>query len=62
MIENMARGDSGAVRAMADEFDLPLLGSLPWDETVEDAVGDPDALAKTRFAAALGLVADGLFE
>jgi ATP-binding protein involved in chromosome partitioning len=62
MIENMARGDSGAVRAMADEFDLPLLGSLPWDDTVEDAVGDPDSLAKTRFAAALGLVADGLFE
>jgi len=62
MVENMARGDSGAVRAMADEFDLPLLGSLPWDEAVEDAVGDPDALAKTRFAAALGRVADGLFE
>jgi len=62
MVENMARGDSGAVRAMADEFDLPLLGSLPWDDTVEDAVGDPDALAKTRFAAALGRVADGLFK
>jgi len=62
MIENMARGDSGAVRAMADEFDLPLLGSLPWDEAVEDAVGDPAALAETRFAAALGRVADGLFE
>jgi len=62
MVENMARGDSGAVRAMADEFDLPLLGSLPWDDTVEDAVGDPDALAKTRFAAALDRVADGLFK
>lgn len=62
MIENMARGDSAAVQAMADEFDLPVLGSLPWDEAVEDAVGDPAALAKTRFAAALGRVADGLFD
>jgi hypothetical protein len=62
MIENMARGDSGAVRAMADEFGLPLLGSLPWDDAVEDAVGDAAALAETRFAAALGRVADGLFE
>jgi ATP-binding protein involved in chromosome partitioning len=62
MIENMARGKSGAVRAMADEFGLPLLGSLPWDEAVEDAVGDPAALAKTRFAGALDEVAGALFE
>jgi len=62
MIENMARGESGTVQAMADEFELPLLGSLPWDETVEEAVGDPGALAETPFAAALGRIAGDLFE
>jgi ATP-binding protein involved in chromosome partitioning len=61
MLENMARGESGAVRAMADQLGLQWLGSLPWDETVEDAVGDPAALAKTRFAVALDEVAGALF-
>jgi ATP-binding protein involved in chromosome partitioning len=62
MIENMARGESGAVRAMADELEMPLLGSLPWDEAVEEAVGDPAALARTSFAGALDRIAGGLFE
>jgi ATP-binding protein involved in chromosome partitioning len=61
VIENMARGSSHSVRSLSEEFDLPLLGSLPWDDAVEDALGDPATLASTRFAQALADIAGGLF-
>ncbi len=53
------RGKSGedeeGPRRLAEEFKVPLLGKLPYDEGVLSAAekGDVDALLKTRFANAL---------
>lgn len=57
VLENMRRGESTAVRDLAADFAAPYLGGLPFDGDVEDAVGDADRLAGTRFAAALEPVA-----
>jgi len=37
---------------MANPFStsVPFLGSLGFDENIESAIGDPDALMKTSFA------------
>ena len=53
VMENMRREDSPAVRRLALEFDVPFLGSLPFDETLEGATGDVSRLAATPVAAAL---------
>jgi len=53
VVENMTRGMSTAVRELAGEFAVPYLGALPWDESLEEALGDPDRLAGTPFAEAL---------
>jgi ATP-binding protein involved in chromosome partitioning len=57
VLENMASGDDAAARALAAEYELPFLGSLPFDESVEAASGDVDRLAATPFFAALAPVA-----
>jgi ATP-binding protein involved in chromosome partitioning len=56
--ENMARA-SGAreVRAVAATAGVPFLGSIPWDEELEAAVGSPARLRETRIAAALREIA-----
>jgi len=53
VVENMNRGASDGVHRLAEEFGLPLLAVLPYDETLEDAVGDPPRLLRTPFASAL---------
>ena len=53
LLENMARGDSLAVQELASTFRVPLLGHLPFDETVEDALGSVDKLGDTPFIHAL---------
>ena len=60
IVENLTRRGSTAVRATAEEFGVPFLGSLPWDDGLEQALGDPARLAATRFAAALRPVRDAL--
>ena len=57
VVENMTRGESGAVRGVAREFGVPYLGTLPWDEELESATGDRARLARTDFAEALREVA-----
>lgn len=47
VLENMRRGESDAVSTLAKTFDLPILGRMPYDETVEDALGDVPALLQT---------------
>ena len=54
VVENMSRGEPEAVRALAREFDVPFLGTLPWDEELESATGDRALLERTAFAEALG--------
>jgi ATP-binding protein involved in chromosome partitioning len=53
LVENMRRHESPAVRDLATEFGLPLLGALPYDESLEETIGEPARLSETAFAAAL---------
>lgn len=53
VLENMQRADSPAVKELARHFGLPFLGSLPFDETLEEALGDVSRLAVTPVAVAL---------
>jgi len=50
VLENMSRGESEAVGALAREFGVPFLGSLPWDDELERATGDRPRLERTAFA------------
>ncbi len=57
IVENMQRDGYAAdpdIRALARDRGLPFWGSLPFDACLEPAVGDPEALACTAFAQALG--------
>ncbi len=53
VVENMSRGEPKAVEALAREFGVPFLGSLPWDRDLELATGDCARLVHTAFAKAL---------
>jgi ATP-binding protein involved in chromosome partitioning len=53
LVENMCRQESPVVRDLAVEFALPLLGALPYDESLEETIGDPVRLSRTAFATAL---------
>jgi ATP-binding protein involved in chromosome partitioning len=48
VVENMRRAPAPAVPALAARFDLPLLGTIPFDDRLEPAIGDPAALRRTR--------------
>jgi hypothetical protein len=54
----MKRGDGAAVADLATRFDVPYVGAIPYDETVEEALGDVIALRRTRVYAVLQQVAD----
>ena len=60
LLENMQRRESAAVAQLAAEHDVPHLGALPFDESIEQAVGDARKLEQTSFAAALKRVGAGL--
>lgn len=53
LVENMGRGDAQASQTLANMSDISFLGSLPFDASVESAIGNPDALSQTPFARAL---------
>jgi len=57
VLENMARQEDQRVAAMARAAQLPFLGSLPYDPGLEQAMGDPAALVRTRFGRALAALA-----
>jgi ATP-binding protein involved in chromosome partitioning len=54
LLENMALGapsDAGSgASSLAAREEVPFLGSLPFDPTLEPAIGDPDRLVATPFA------------
>ena len=56
VVENMARSDSRLVPDLAASSGVPFVGSLPFDEDLEDALGDPVQLARTRFVGEVSLV------
>jgi ATP-binding protein involved in chromosome partitioning len=60
VVENMQRDESSAVRDLARAAGVSYLGSLPFDPTVEQAVGDATRLAATPVAAAVREVATRL--
>ena len=61
IVENMKRADSPVVLELAEEHGVPLLGALPWDDTLEEAIGDVSRLATTPFARAVDELRNALF-
>jgi ATP-binding protein involved in chromosome partitioning len=47
VVENMAREESNGAAALANEFGVPLLGGVPYDPDLEQALGDPQRLLDT---------------
>jgi len=60
VVENMQRSPGDAVAGLARRFDVPLLGAVPYDPALEDAIGEPDRLGKTAAFEAVARVADRL--
>jgi ATP-binding protein involved in chromosome partitioning len=60
IVENMQRRESPAVPELAASLGVRHLGALPYDETLEDAIGDPLRISVTPFAEALRKVSCGL--
>ncbi|MCJ7780677.1 MAG: hypothetical protein MUQ27_07610, partial [Acidimicrobiia bacterium] len=57
LLENMRRGNEQAVASLADTAGVPFLGSVPYDEDLEDALGHVELL---RASAVYGVVKDVL--
>ena len=49
VLENMAMNDSSYIKKEVKALGLPYLGKIKFDETLEDAIGNPDRLSTTRF-------------
>ncbi len=48
VLENMRRGSGDAVAGLASEFSVPFLGSISYDDSLEEALGDVDQLRSTE--------------
>lgn len=57
LLENMRRGNEQAVESLADTAGVPYLGSVPYDQDLEDALGHVDLL---RSSAVYSVVKDVL--
>lgn len=57
VVENMARGDGDVVRALASEFGVSWLGAVPYDASLEDALGAPEKILATDAGRALDRLA-----
>ncbi len=49
-VENMKMNATATVRQSLEPLKVPLLGGIAFDENLEEAVGDVDRLAESRFA------------
>lgn len=61
VLENMRHGGDDVVRSVAERHGVRFLGAVPFDESLENAGGDVDALARTAFAAAVDRIGWDLF-
>ncbi|RLF14240.1 MAG: ATP-binding protein [Thermoprotei archaeon] len=62
IIENMRRGES-KVYDFAKKMDVRYLGALPYDDTLEEALGDVNLLLETKVAKALiNIIRSGIIE
>jgi hypothetical protein len=50
---NMERESSDAGRLLAETHDVPYLGAVPFDEGLEGATGDAEALARSAAGSVL---------
>jgi len=53
LLENMQRSDGAAVADLAGEFDVPFLGSIPYEPDLEEALGDIDLLRASQVYTAI---------
>jgi Mrp family chromosome partitioning ATPase len=44
VLENMHRGNERAIESLANDAGVPFLGSVPYDQDLEVALGDVDLL------------------
>lgn len=58
IIENMKSDFSPSIRNEVEAMGIKYLGSIPFDPTVEDALGRPEMLLETFFGKSLSLIAD----
>ena len=49
VLENMKMTESPIIEDLIIEMNLPFIGSIFFDENLEDAIGDGDLLLKTKF-------------
>ncbi len=64
LIENMTQGDtnsSSSVRRLAEETNISFLGSLPYDDDLETAIGNPEHLVQTGFSETMGIILSEFF-
>lgn len=61
LLENMPRGGDDAVAQLADDFGVALLGSIPYDSSLEASLGDVEQLRRTSVYRAAATLADDLF-
>lgn len=60
MLENMRRGTDHAVIDLAADFGVDMLGSVPYDERLEGALGDVALLRDTAIYRSLGPIAGAI--
>ncbi len=61
IVENMRLAEAGLVEEQAKSLGVDYLGPLPFDNGVEESLGKPEKLLKTKFARALKKIADNKF-
>ena len=62
VIENLAFDGPSFVQSAVERFNLPYLGRIEFDPSVEDALGDPHKLLATRFATQLSNCIDRILD
>lgn len=54
VVENMVMKPSDYVKEQVESIDIRYIGNIKWDESLEDAIGDPELLVKTGFCKRVG--------
>jgi ATP-binding protein involved in chromosome partitioning len=62
IIENMSMTKSPFIRSEICEMDLPYLGSISFDQNLENSIGDIDKLLKTNFMKDLDEITKSIFK
>jgi ATP-binding protein involved in chromosome partitioning len=60
VLENMVMRPSGYVKSEVENLCLTYIGAIDYDEELEETIGSPDRLMKTRFGKGVGKLARSL--